>query len=120
MKTVLIISVLLGILAVLGIMIALHPLGALYGIGMYPVPAGTSPFYQLLSGFVPAVAVVSLAGNVVTLWRLNTCAAKWCIRPVMKNVNGKGWCALHWENEKPERLERDILEDILTELRYRP
>jgi hypothetical protein len=54
--------------------------GFLWFLGVYPVPAGTSAMYQLWSGLIPALAVLSLAGGLVTAYRRATCHVGPCYR----------------------------------------
>lgn len=45
-------------------------------IGVYPVPTGTSPFYQFWSGFF----IVLLSGATSSFLRKQNCHVKWCWR----------------------------------------
>ena len=67
---------LLALVLVLLEAVAWHPSGSLYGIGVRPTPAGTSPFYQLLSGFIPALAVIPIFVVPVTWYYHHTCHEK--------------------------------------------
>jgi hypothetical protein len=59
-----------------------HPWGWLYGLGVHPYPASSStPWsYQLWSGIVPSLTVVTLIGAVVGMYRAHTCHVDVCWR----------------------------------------
>lgn len=104
-------------LAVLWSVIA-HPWGWLYGIGVHPYPASSStPWtYQMLSGFVPALAVLTLLSAVGGMWRSVNCHEPRCWRLGRHKVHGTPWCDHHQETARPELTENEILQQILTEV----
>lgn len=54
--------------------------GFLWFIGVNPVPDGTSVMYQLWSGFIPALTVLTLIAGVIQLYRRHNCAQHRCWR----------------------------------------
>lgn len=104
----------LPLLALTAWSIAAHPWGWLYGIGVHPYPQSSStPWsYQLLSGFVPALAVLTLLGSVTALWRHVNCAQEHCWHLGRHKVAGTPWCDRHHENARPQQS----IEEILLEL----
>jgi hypothetical protein len=72
-------------LAVLGLLawaVILHPWGLLYSVGVHPYPASSStPWtYQLWSGFIPALAIVSIFGGLASHLRSMNCHVTGCWR----------------------------------------
>lgn len=62
--------------------VAFHPWGWLYGIGVHPYPASSStPWtYQMWSGIIPALTVLSLIGALVTGFQHVNCHVHRCWR----------------------------------------
>lgn len=79
--------------------IAFHPWAWLYGLGVHPYPAssGTPWTYQLWSGFMPALTVLTLFGSVLSLWRLHNCHHEGCWRLGKHKIDGTPWCSRHQE-----------------------
>jgi hypothetical protein len=79
---------------------AAHPWGWLYGLGVHPYPASSStPWtYQLWSGFLPALTVLSLLGSLAGVWHLHNCHERLCWRLGKHKVGGTPWCSLHREH----------------------
>jgi hypothetical protein len=75
-------AVLLVMAGVLTYLIGWHPWGFLYGLGIHPYPQSSStPWtYQLWSGFIPALAIVSIFGGVATHFRAINCHVHYCWR----------------------------------------
>ena len=109
----------LPLLALVAWSIAFHPWGWLYGLGVHPYPESSStPWtYQLWSGFLPALTVVTLLGSVASLYHLHNCAAEGCWRIGKHKVAGTPWCRRHVEQAKPQVSTEDLLTQILAELR---
>lgn len=93
-----------------------HQAGFLYGIGVRPTPQGTSPFYQLLSGFIPALTVVSLATLIGGLWHHVNCHQDGCWRVGRHHLNGQVWCNQHQKQARPLQTAEELLSQILTQL----
>lgn len=93
-----------------------HWNGFLYGIGVRPTPAGTSPFYQLVSGFIPALTVVSLATLIGGMWHHVNCHEEGCWRIGRHHVNGMVWCHRHHQNARPSATAEELLAAILERL----
>lgn len=94
-----------------------HPWGWLYGIGVHPYPGPQTPWtYQMLSGFVPALAVLTLLSAVGGMWRSVNCHESRCWRLGRHKVHGTPWCDRHQESARPELTENEILQQILTEV----
>lgn len=60
--------------------IATHWFGWRTAFGLWPVPDGTPWTYQLWSGFVPALTVLSLLGSAIALFRHVNCHVHGCPR----------------------------------------
>lgn len=87
-----------------------HPWGWAFAIGVHPYPGPQTPWtYQLFSGFLPALTVVSLLGAVSSLWHLKNCHEDGCWRIGKHVVNGSPWCNRHVAKVTPERTENEIL-----------
>jgi hypothetical protein len=112
-------SRLLLIPATLGLLawdIAAHPWGWLYGFGVHPYPASSStPWtYQLLSGLVPALTVLSLATFIAGAWRHVNCHEPRCWRTGKHKVDGTPWCNHH--HGKARERTQATLEDVVARL----
>lgn len=62
------------------VLIVLHPYGFETGIGIYPAPAGTAWQYQLWSGFLPSLAIVSIFTGVGAHLKMLNCHVHRCWR----------------------------------------
>jgi hypothetical protein len=96
-----------------------HPYGLRFAVGIWPVPAGTPWSYQLESGFIPALTVLTLLSLVSGAWQHVNCHHRWCLRTGKHKVNGTPWCDRHHGDVRPERTENEILlsvEAALTEM----
>lgn len=89
-----------------------HTWGLLFGLGVHPYPAGTPWTYQLWSGFVPALTVLSLLGTIAGAYHLNNCHHKGCPRLGKHKIGGTPWCSRHQHEGRPERSVIDVLEAI--------
>lgn len=76
MKTRLILAAVLAAAAAGVTLIVTHWLGTLHFLGARPTPVGTAPMYQLWSGFVPALVIVTLPVGAVTWYYHHTCHAR--------------------------------------------
>lgn len=72
-----------------------HWLGWRFAMGLWPVPPGTGWPYQLESGFLPALTVLSLATLVTGAWHLHNCHSGRCWRLGKHRINGTPWCTRH-------------------------
>jgi hypothetical protein len=65
-----------------GYVLGWHLWGLLYAFGVHPYPESSStPWtYQLWSGLIPALTIVSLLGAVFTHYRLVNCTVHFCPR----------------------------------------
>ena len=86
--------------------------GILWFFGVYPIPAGTSAMYQLWSGFIPALAVLTLIGSVAGLYHLHNCHHDHCWRIGKHKVSGTPWCNRHHASARPERGTDDLLREV--------
>ena len=100
--------------------IAAHPWGWLYGLGVHPYPASSStPWtYQLLSGFVPALTVLTLLGAIGSMWHVHNCHYETCWRLGKHRINGTPWCSAHKQYGEHEVSDHHLLEQILNALNY--
>lgn len=105
-----------GIVATILVLVVLHPLAGAFAIGVYPAPAGTPWTYQLLSGFLPALTVLTLGGLLSGAWRRINCHTSRCWRIGRHHVNGSPWCDKHWPEEWHEITDHDLLVLIASEL----
>jgi hypothetical protein len=99
-----------------------HPYGLRFALGIWPVPPGTPWTYQLESGFIPALTVLTLLSLVSGAWQHVNCHHRWCPRTGKHKINGTPWCDRHQGEARPERSENEILisiEALLTEIRDR-
>jgi hypothetical protein len=101
-------------LAMLGWYMSQHPYGDRFAIGTWPVPPGTPWTYQLESGFVPALTVLSLLGTVAGLWHSVNCHKRRCWRIGRHKVDGTPWCD-HHHGEAREKAAA-TLEDVVARL----
>lgn len=86
----------LAVLGAAGWSIAAHPWGWAAGIGVHPYPGPQTPWeYQLWSGFIPALSVLTLLGSAVSLYRVHTCHQDRCWRLGKHRVDGTPWCTRH-------------------------
>jgi hypothetical protein len=72
-----------------------HWLAWRFGMGISPVPQGTGWPYQLESGFVPALTVLSLLGAILGSWHLHNCHHAGCWRIGKHKISGTPWCSRH-------------------------
>lgn len=101
-----------ALLAWAGAYMAAHPYADRFAIGTWPVPQGTPWTYQLLSGFIAALAVLSLLGAALGLWHHVNCHEPRCWRLGRHKVSGTPWCDRHHWHARPDRTELEILESI--------
>lgn len=114
-------------LAVLGAVVyavSCHTWGVLYGLGVHPYPESSStPWtYQMWSGVIPALTVLTLFGALSSVYHLHNCHYETCWRLGRHRVNGSPWCDKHFKDVKPELTPEDVLEmilGVLTEIRDR-
>jgi len=109
-----------AILAAVAWSIAAHPWGWLYAFGVHPYPKSSStPWtYQLWSGFIPALAILSLIGSVVGLWRHANCRAGRCLRiGHYPDLRGVRWCWRHHPDHAGQRPTTELLHWLHTQHR---
>jgi hypothetical protein len=92
--------------------IGLHPLAAAFGIGVYPAPSGTPWTYQLESGFLPSLTVITLVSIFSGAWHHVNCHHPHCWRIGKHKINGTPWCNTHQDEARPDRTENEILVSI--------
>jgi hypothetical protein len=91
--------------------------GLLWFLGVHPVPPGTSAMYQLWSGFMPALTVLTLLGAVASMYHLHNCRRDGCWRIGKHRVGGAPWCRRHVGEATPALSVEELLGQILAELR---
>jgi hypothetical protein len=94
-----------------------HPYGLRFSMGIWPVPPGTPWTYQLLSGFVPALTVLTLLSGLAAIYHLHNCHHDGCWRLGKHRIKGAPWCRLHEDEGRSQENTDDLLRDILLELR---
>lgn len=90
-----------------------HWLAWRFGMGISPVPQGTGWPYQLLSGFVPALTVLSLLGAILGTYHLHNCHKGGCWRIGKHKVNGTPWCSRHEGEARPAVSVEQLLETLI-------
>ena len=109
----------LGVLVavvVLAVLIILHPWGAATAVGVHPYPAGTPWEYQMWSGIIPALTILTLFGSLGGAYHLHNCHQDGCWRLGKHRVDGTPWCTRHMGQAKTVRTEAEILEEVLAAL----
>lgn len=101
------------------VFIVLHPWGAATAMGVHPYPAGTPWEYQMWSGIIPALTIVSLLGSLGAAYRLHNCHEAGCWRLGKHRIGGTPWCTAHLGSASEQRSEVQILESIEELLRHR-
>jgi len=99
--------VFLGILTgVLTYLIGWHTWGLLYGFGVHPYPESSStPWtYQLWSGFIPALAIISIFGGLSTHLRSINCHVNRCWRLGRFELAGGQFKVCHKHSPHPAKL----------------
>lgn len=96
-----------------------HPWGWLYGFGVHPYPESSStPWtYQMWSGIIPALTILTLFGSLGGAYHLHNCAAERCWRIGKHKVAGTPWCSRHLGQARPSVSTEELLTQILAELR---
>lgn len=94
----------LAVLAAVTWSLAAHPWGWAFGLGVHPYPESSStPWtYQLYSGFLPALTVVSLVTLLAGAWRHLNCHVDGCPRIGRYPVAGGRFkvCRAHHPDEE--------------------
>jgi hypothetical protein len=85
-------------------------------MGIWPVPDGTPWTYQFLSGFLPALTVVSLVTLVAGAWHHVNCHADRCWRIGKHKVDGTPWCSRHHEEARRQTAQQATLDVISGQL----
>lgn len=75
--------------------------GLLWFLGVYPVPSGTSAMYQLWSGFIPALAIMSLVGGLWSHFKHINCHVHGCWRVGRYHVASYLVCRRHHPDAPP-------------------
>lgn len=95
---------------------AAHWLGWRFALGDWPVPAGTGWPYQLESGFIPALTVLSLLGAIGGTYHLHNCHSARCWRLGKHKINGTPWCSRHEDEGRAAHVSEATLLDIASKL----
>lgn len=101
-----------------GAYMAAHPYGDRFAIGIWPVPPGTPWTYQLESGFIPALTVLTLLGALASMWHVHNCHYETCWKLGKHRINGTPWCSGHKQYGEHEVSDHHLLEQILNALNY--
>lgn len=89
-----------------------HPWGWLYGLGVHPYPGPQTPWtYQMWSGIVPAMTVLSLFASLGGAYHLHNCHLPGCWRLGKVKVGGAPWCARHHYLAAPVKSLEDLVID---------
>ena len=93
-----------------------HWLAWRFAAGDWPVPPGTPWTYQLESGFIPALTVLTLLGTVAGMWHKVNCHERRCPRIGRHTVDGTPWCKRH-QGKAREAAGRNVtLADVSAQL----
>ena len=103
-----------ALLAVAAWSAAAHPWGWAFAFGVHPYPDGTPWTYQLESGFLPALTVLSLLGALSSLYHVKNCHWPGCWRLGRHAVNGSPWCNRHYHEVKPEKTLNELVAELCT------
>jgi hypothetical protein len=95
---------------------ATHWLAWRFAMGDWPVPAGTPWTYQLWSGIIPGLTVLTLFGAVLSMYHLHNCHSARCWRIGKHRINGTPWCTRHEAEGRAYHSEECTLGDILAAL----
>ena len=95
--------------------VAYHPWGWLYAVGVHPYPASSStPWtYQMWSGIIPALTIVSLLGSLGAAYHLHNCHEDGCWRLGKHRVSGTPWCGIHVGGARQETTDSDRLDKLI-------
>lgn len=98
---------------------AFHPWGWLYAFGVHPYPVSSStPWtYQMWSGIIPALTILTLFGSLGGAYHLHNCHKDGCWRIGKHRIAGTPWCDRHKAMAKPAVSTEDLLLQILAELK---
>lgn len=88
---------LLALAVTIALLLVLAPHAFLWFLGVYPYPAGTAPLYQLWSGFIPAIAIISV------FWPLVNCHVTDCLRYGRYHVGDFRVCRRHHTDEAVQK-----------------
>jgi hypothetical protein len=105
----------LAVALLVGIVV-LHPWGAATGIGVHPYPAGTPWEYQMWSGIIPALTILTLFGSLGGAWHLHNCHQDGCWRMGKHRIAGTPWCDRHKHLAKPVASTEELLTKIAAAL----
>lgn len=78
-----------------------HPWAWAFGFGVHPYPGPQTPWtYQLYSGFLPALTVLSLVTLVAGAWHHINCHVSRCLRVGRHRIGGTPYCNRHQEQAR--------------------
>ena len=86
------------------ILVIWRPWSAAFAIGTHPYPAGTPWTYQLWSGFIPALAIVSIFGGLASHLRSMNCHVTGCWRIGRYPLAGGQFKVCHKHSPHPARI----------------
>lgn len=90
-----------------------HPWGLLYGLGVHPYPGPQTPWtYQMWSGIIPSLTVLSLFGSLGAAYHLHNCHADRCWRIGKHRIEGTPWCTRHMRLATTERTQLAVMLSI--------
>lgn len=95
-----------------------HPLAWRFAMGDWPVPTGTPWTYQLESGFIPALTVLTLLSAVASMYHIHNCHYEGCWRLGKHRVNGTPWCSHHVGLARPEETVENKLDKLIELTRH--
>lgn len=87
-----------------------HTWGLLYGLGVHPYPGPTTPWtYQLWSGFIPSLAIVSIFGGITAHFRVLNCHVHGCWRIGKFELAGGQFKVCKKHSPHPDKLTHEYV-----------
>jgi hypothetical protein len=81
-----------------------------FAIGVHPYPAGTPWTYQLLSGFLTDLSVLTVVASAVAAYRAVNCKWQGCPRiGHYRDSRGVRWCWRHHPDHQGQRPTGELL-----------
>ena len=80
----------------------------------FGIDTQASQNYDFVSGVGPMIiTALGFSGMILGLWHSLNCHEPGCLRIGRHKVSGTPWCNIHHEKARPEKSERELLEQIV-------
>lgn len=86
------------------VLIVLHPWGGAFALGVHPYPAGTPWTYQLWSGFLPSLAIVSIFTGIGAHFKMLNCHVHGCWHIGKFPMAGGKFKVCHKHSDHPRKI----------------